>query len=152
MDSRGHERRSHRRTADAWQLALRTSDGQTASESFDAIIVATPAYRAATLLAGVDQLLAHELAAIEYAGSAVISVVYRRANVAHPLDGFGFVVPAIEQRRILSASFSSVKFPAAAPDDRVLIGAFLSAGPARPACSIWTTPRSSGWPSRNSVR
>ena len=98
------------RSESRWRLGLKRSDGQATAETFDAVIVATPAYRAATLLQGVDADLAADLSEIEYAGSAVISVVYRRAAVEHPLDGFGFVVPAIEGRRILSASFSSVKF------------------------------------------
>ena len=50
---------------------------------------------------------------------------YDRTQISHPLDSFGFVVPAIENRRILSASFSSVKFPGRAPDGKVLIRVFL---------------------------
>ena len=113
------------RAGTGWRLTLHGSGGPVTSETFNAVILATPAYRAATLLNGVDAELAADLAGIEYAGSAVISVVFRRAAVAHPLDGFGFVVPAIEQRRILSASFSSVKFPGRAPDDKVLIRVFM---------------------------
>ncbi len=41
------------------------------------------------------------------------------------MDGFGFVVPAVEQRQILSGSFSSVKYPGRAPDGQVLIRVFI---------------------------
>ncbi len=41
------------------------------------------------------------------------------------MDGFGFVVPAVENRRILSGSFSSVKYPGRAPDDKVLLRVFM---------------------------
>ncbi len=92
---------------------------------FDAAIIAVPASAAANLLRSVNGALAAELAAIEYAGSAIVVLGYDRTQIAHPLDSFGFVVPAIEKRRILSASFSSVKFPGRAPSGKVLIRVFL---------------------------
>jgi protoporphyrinogen/coproporphyrinogen III oxidase len=92
---------------------------------FDAVILATPAPATARLLSTVDSSLASELATIEHAGSAIVVLVYDKSQIAHPLDTFGFVVPAIENRRILSASFSSMKFPGRAPDGKVLIRVFL---------------------------
>ena len=73
----------------------------------------------------VEAPLSAELAAIPYASTAVVSLAYDRSQIAHPLDGFGFVVPAIEGRRILSASFSSQKFPGRAPADKVLLRIFI---------------------------
>ena len=55
----------------------------------------------------------------------VVNVAYRRDQVAHPLDGFGVVVPAIEKRSILAVSFLSVKFPHRAPAGTVLLRVFL---------------------------
>jgi oxygen-dependent protoporphyrinogen oxidase len=49
----------------------------------------------------------------------------RRDQVAHPLDGFGFVVPAIESRRIIAGSMASVKFPGRAPEGKVLLRVFV---------------------------
>jgi oxygen-dependent protoporphyrinogen oxidase len=45
--------------------------------------------------------------------------------VAHPLDGFGAVVPQVEGRSILAVSFLSVKFPCRAPAGTVLMRVFL---------------------------
>ncbi|MEX2139652.1 MAG: protoporphyrinogen oxidase [Pirellulales bacterium] len=95
------------------------------AKEFDAVIVATPAHVTARLLGPDAKLLAGELRAIEYAGSAIVCLGYRRSQVAHPLNGFGFVVPAVERRRILAASFASVKFAGRAPDERVLIRVFI---------------------------
>jgi oxygen-dependent protoporphyrinogen oxidase len=92
---------------------------------FDAVIVAAGAHTAAQLLAPHNGALAAELRAIEYASSAIVCLGYRRSQIAHSLEGFGFVVPAIERRRILAASFASVKFPGRAPADRVLIRVFI---------------------------
>ncbi|HLW47229.1 MAG TPA: protoporphyrinogen oxidase [bacterium] len=91
----------------------------------EAVLVATSAPAAARLLGGVDETLAADLAAISYASSASVTLAYRRADVRHPLDGFGFVVPRVEGRPILAASFLSVKFARRAPADRALLRVFL---------------------------
>lgn len=96
-----------------------------ANELFDAVVVALPAYAAARLCTGFDSDLAAELAAIPYAGCAVVSFGFARRKIGHALDGFGLVVPQREGRQILSASFASLKYPGRAPDDCVLIRAFL---------------------------
>lgn len=101
------------------------------AERFDAVVLAAPAPAAATLLASFDAELAEDLRQIEYAGSAIVLLGYRRDQIAHPLDSFGFVVPTLERRGILAASFSSVKFEERAPRDRVLIRVFLG-GAERP--------------------
>jgi oxygen-dependent protoporphyrinogen oxidase len=91
----------------------------------DGIVMATPAPVAANLLGGVDQPLAEALAGIDYAGSAVVSLGYARADVSHPLDAAGVVVPRSEGRRILAVSFSSSKFPGRAPAGHVLVRVFV---------------------------
>lgn len=93
--------------------------------TFDQVILATPAPVTAELLRGVDGELAGHLASIEQAGSTIACLGYRREQIEHRLDGFGFVVPAIEGRRILAGSFSSVKFPGRAPEGQVLLRVFL---------------------------
>lgn len=92
---------------------------------FDAIIIALPAYAASRLLLDCDRLLAAELAAIDYAGCAVVSMGFERSQIGHDLNGFGFVVPKSEDRRIIAGSFASLKFPGRAPADHALIRAFL---------------------------
>jgi oxygen-dependent protoporphyrinogen oxidase len=73
----------------------------------------------------VDPSLAHLLEGIPYASSATVTLAYRRADVGHPLDGFGFVVPAIERRLVIACTFSSVKYPGRAPDGCALLRVFL---------------------------
>ena len=89
------------------------------------VILATEAHASARLLDGFDPELALDLRSIPYASSAIVTVGVRRDRVSHPLDGFGAVVPAIERRKILAASFSSVKFPGRAPTGSVLLRAFV---------------------------
>ena len=52
-------------------------------------------------------------------------MAYDRADVAHPLNGMGFVVPAVEQRNLIACTFSSVKFAGRAPAGKVLLRAFV---------------------------
>jgi oxygen-dependent protoporphyrinogen oxidase len=91
----------------------------------DAVITATPARQTAGLLAGLSRDLADDLRQIQYASCAVVSLGYRREQIGHPLDGFGFVTPTIERRQILSGSFSSVKYPGRAPAGCELLRVFM---------------------------
>lgn len=103
-----------------WQLHV---DGHPALEA-DALCLALPAPQAGQMVRKVDADLAAALD-MPYASSAICNLVFRRADVAHPLNGMGFVVPAIENRALLACSFSSVKFAGRAPDDHVLLRAFV---------------------------
>jgi oxygen-dependent protoporphyrinogen oxidase len=108
--------------AGGWRVGIA---GNTQPLACEGLIVATPAAPAARLVQSFDPVLGGELAGIESASTAVVVLAYRRAQIGRSLDGFGFVVPAVEKRRILSGSFSSVKFPGRAPQDTVLIRVFL---------------------------
>src|SRR5258708_12780403 len=72
-----------------------------------------------------DPSLALLLDGIVYASSATVSLGWRRADIPHPLDGFGFVVPQIERRPIIACTFSSVKYPGRAPDGFALLRVFM---------------------------
>jgi oxygen-dependent protoporphyrinogen oxidase len=104
-----------------WLIEL--LDGPPLSAS--AVVLATEAHASARLVDGFDPDLAQRLRAIPYASSMIVNVGYRRDQVAHPLDGFGAVVPATERRSIMAVSFLSVKFPHRAPHGTVLMRAFL---------------------------
>jgi oxygen-dependent protoporphyrinogen oxidase len=91
----------------------------------DQVILAVETHAADRLLRYVDPPLASMLQTVSYASSATISLGYRRADVPHPLDGFGFVVPKAERRDLLACTFSSVKFAGRAPDGHVLLRCFM---------------------------
>jgi oxygen-dependent protoporphyrinogen oxidase len=65
------------------------------------------------------------LRSIPYASSTIVNIAYRRDQVRHPLNGFGAVVPILENRQILAISFTSVKFPRRAPEGTVLMRVFV---------------------------
>lgn len=113
------------RQHDHWQATLAAADGSVEVLAANAVIVSTRTPTAAVLLAGVDPDLAADLAGIAYAGSAIVSLGFARAEVEHPLDAAGLVVPRTAGRRALAVSFSSSKFPHRAPEGHVLVRVFL---------------------------
>ncbi len=121
---RGRAERLDRR-GDSWRVTLAEVPGTSEVLAADAVIVAVHGPAAAVLLAGVDPDLAADLAGIAYAGSAIISLGFARADVAHPLDAAGLVVPRTAGRRALAVSFSSSKFPDRAPPGCVLMRVFV---------------------------
>ena len=109
------------RTDTRWRVA--TAEG--ARFEADRVILATEAYAAARLTRYLDPALATLLEEIPYASAATVSLGYRRGDVPHALDGFGFVVPRREGKALLAATFSSVKYPGRAPSGHALIRGFL---------------------------
>jgi oxygen-dependent protoporphyrinogen oxidase len=77
------------------------------------------------LLEPVDAALAADVASIPHAGCSVGVLGYRRSQIARALNFFGVVAPAIERRKALAISLASVKFAGRAPDDCVLVRAFV---------------------------
>ena len=91
----------------------------------DSVIVATPAYAASGILTELDKELSAMLNTIPYVSTATVSLGFKKKDIKMALDGFGFVIPREENKRIMAASWVSVKFPYRAPDDSVLIRCFV---------------------------
>jgi oxygen-dependent protoporphyrinogen oxidase len=111
----------HEETINHWRATLR--DGETIGA--DAVILATPAFQTGAILSAVDSDSAHELKKISYASTATVSLAFHRADFPRPPDSFGFVVPAVERRKIMACTFSSLKYPGRAPKDHILLRAFV---------------------------
>jgi oxygen-dependent protoporphyrinogen oxidase len=109
---------------------LVATDGRGVERRFDAVVIAQPAHRTAPLLRGLEEPAARAAAdgleAIPHGSAATVTFVWRRADVPHPLDAYGFVVPRVERRRALAATWSSEKWPGRAPADYALIRVFSS--------------------------
>jgi oxygen-dependent protoporphyrinogen oxidase len=90
-----------------------------------ALVFATPAFVTSALIAGMDVEIGRLCGEIPYASTATVVLGYRRADVAHPLHGSGFVVPRTENTGLLAGSWMSSKWPNRAPEGRVLLRAFV---------------------------
>lgn len=93
----------------------------------DAVVLATPAYTAATLVESFAPHLAALLQKVRYVSTATISLGFRRADLPaqSDLNGFGFMVPKSENRPILACTWSSTKFNHRASADDVLLRLFV---------------------------
>lgn len=113
------------RDAQGWQVGW-SRGGQTTTVNADAVITTAPAFAVPDLPWPADLASSLEfLRELVYPSVTVVALGFRRADVAHPLDGFGMLVPAVEQRRILGTIFSSSLFPGRAPEDHVLLTTFV---------------------------
>lgn len=90
-----------------------------------AVVLATPAYVSGSLLGGVAPEVADGLARIRYVSTATVSFGYDAATLGHPLNGFGFVIPAKEDRAISACTWSSSKYENRAPAGRALVRCFV---------------------------
>jgi oxygen-dependent protoporphyrinogen oxidase len=115
--------------SEAGAYAVRLGDG-TRLEA-EVVILATPSYIAASLLRGLAPEAAAGLDVIRYVSTGTLSIAFRRAEVAHPLDGFGLVIPRSEQRAVNAITWTSAKFQHRAPEDAVLLRVFFG-GSRRP--------------------
>lgn len=91
----------------------------------DAVILAVPAHQAAGLVSDLDLNLSSLLGSIRFASSAVLNLIYSKESIKSGLDGFGFVVPAVENLSMLACTFSSIKFPHRAPAELIALRVFL---------------------------
>jgi oxygen-dependent protoporphyrinogen oxidase len=91
----------------------------------DGIIIATPAYSAAEMISSLASAAAAPLRDIAYASTATVSLAFRQADFPRPPDSFGFVVPAVEKRKLMACTFSSLKYPGRAPQGTILLRAFV---------------------------
>lgn len=109
------------RSAEGWRIGL--ADG-TAVEAAR-VILAVPAGPAAQILAGLDAELAARLAAIPYNSSMTIALGYDRQALGHPLDGFGFLIPKVERRKLVACTWVGTKFNHRVPPDKAVLRCFL---------------------------
>jgi len=113
------------RTGRTWSLAIDGGD----SVAADAVLLAIPAYAAARVAGPLDEALSRGLARLHSTSTATVFLGYRRADVAHPLDGSGFVVPRAMGRPILAGTWVSSKWDGRAPEGHALLRVFVG-GPA----------------------
>jgi oxygen-dependent protoporphyrinogen oxidase len=97
-----------------------------ATELYDGVIYAAPAHCTDSIdleFEGGERM--KTLASIVHPAVAVLVFGFRREDVSHPLDGFGFLTPEVERRRVLGVIFSSTLFPGRAPEGHVTLTAFV---------------------------
>ncbi|MEV0526375.1 protoporphyrinogen oxidase [Streptomyces sp. NPDC050439] len=111
-----------RRAAQGWQVGT----GEQTIDA-DAVVVAVPAYAAAALLGVEAPAAAAELAGVEYASMALMTLAYRRSETDLP-EGSGFLVPPVDGHTIKASTFASRKWGWIADEDPDLLVLRTSVG------------------------
>src|SRR6266446_6194373 len=115
-----------RREAGTVRFEVRIREG--GSEQVDIaerLVLATPADVAGALLRDVNAAFEPVLGGIEYAPVAVVSLGYRREDIGHSLNGFGFLAPRSSALRVLGSVWNSSLFPGRAPAGHALLTSFV---------------------------
>ncbi|MBR7674387.1 protoporphyrinogen oxidase [Streptomyces daliensis] len=126
----GAELRTHtpvralRRTGEGWTVVPEQGPALTA----DAVVVAVPAPVAGRLLADEAPAAARELTAVDYASMALVTMAFRRRDLARVPEGSGFLVPPVDGRSIKAATFSANKWGWVARQDPELFVLRTSVG------------------------
>lgn len=117
---RNTEVRAVLKNSDSWRIEV---PGE--SLEFDGVVMALQARLSSELLVETDEELSRALGEIEYAGASVVNFIFDRKQIGHAMDGIGAVIPAVEKRRIIAFSFSSVKFEGRAPEGKAIVRVFM---------------------------
>lgn len=98
------------------------------SGPFEHLIINIPLYQIGDLL---DSLKGHNFVfnkEVSYSKLSVLYLGYKKKDIRHRLDGFGFLVPEIEKRSVLGALFNSTLFEGRSPQDSHLLTVFVGGG------------------------
>ncbi len=112
-----HEGRPHQ----PYRLELEGGDTVEA----EAVVLATPAHVSSGLLQSIDREAAALLDRIPYASTVTLSMAYADPEIAGRLRGHGFVVPRVEHRGLIAATWSSRKWARRAPSGQCLIRCYM---------------------------
>lgn len=88
---------------------------------YDILVCAAPSYIFAELLKNLSLSVSQKAACIPYSPMAVLGLGYKKEAVQDKIDGFGFLIPHKERRKILGCLFSSQIFPGRAPEGYELL-------------------------------
>ncbi len=106
-----------------WNVILADNKGTVTA---DIVVLAVPSYAAADIIKDVDDTLSDLLRGIPYVSVNMVNLGYDLTGLEHDLDGFGFLIPGQEKRKILGAIWSSSIFDGFAPTGkgslRVMLG------------------------------
>lgn len=101
---------------------LPTHQWKLAEKTYDGVILALPAQAITRLKSPFETDFLKD---IYYPSVASLALGFKREQIAHPLDGFGMLIPPCENRFSLGTLFSSSLFDGRAPAGSVLLTSFI---------------------------
>ncbi len=112
------------KTNDGYNLIF--YDGQ--KDIYTHLVLSTPSYATKDIIKDLDFELSNQIAVINWSSSATVNLAFKKSDIKVPLKGFGFIVPRIENKRINACTYSSIKWSFRAPEDQILLRAFVGGG------------------------
>ncbi|NGP89256.1 protoporphyrinogen oxidase [Fodinibius halophilus] len=106
---------------DSWQVKTQTG-AENITNRHNCVVSTIPAYATTTIF---ESALFDELSELPYAPLSVLALGYKKEQVSHPLNGFGMLVPEVEEYKLLGCLFSSTLFENRAPEGHHLITCFI---------------------------
>jgi oxygen-dependent protoporphyrinogen oxidase len=89
------------------------------------LLLACEAHRAAPLAAGVEPRAGELLAAIPYSSSMTVALAFDEREFRPEKEGFGFLVPRRERRRLIACTYIGTKFTGRVPPGTIVLRCFL---------------------------
>ena len=89
------------------------------------VFVCCPATAAAAMLRTVDEPMAELLAGVRYNSSVTLALGYEQSDVEGKINGFGFLVPKVERKRMAACTFVKTKFDHRVPPAKAVLRCFL---------------------------
>ena len=102
-----------------------TAGDFTQSVVCDAVVLSVPAYATRAIVGPLSPDLARVLDDVYYPPVVEVFLGYRADQAGIPLDGFGYLVPEVERRKILGTIWSSSLFEGRAPAGHIALTTFL---------------------------
>ncbi|MBE9504517.1 MAG: protoporphyrinogen oxidase [Proteobacteria bacterium] len=91
----------------------------------DEVILSSPAYINSKIISSLSPEASRLLKGIEYAPLVIVYLGFNRKDVAHPLDGFGCLIPGKEGKKLLGSLWNSSMFPGRVPEGKVCLTNFV---------------------------
>lgn len=95
---------------------------------FSKVIINIPLYQIGEILNSLTNYSSTFEQEVDYPKLSVLHLGYKKKDIQHTLDGFGFLVPEVEKRSVLGALFSSTLFEGRSPKDSHLLTVFVGGG------------------------
>lgn len=92
------------------------------------VIITVPLYRWTRDLVPVTESQLQRIKEVDYPPLSVVQLGFKKESIEHPLDGFGFLIPEVENRKILGGLFTSTLFEGRAPEGHHLLTIFVGGG------------------------
>lgn len=113
-----------RQKEQGWEVVAKTPAGEK-TFAHSAVVYTGTAYKLPAIETASGAPLSSPLSEIIYPPVTSVVLGFRREDVAHPLDGFGVLVPQVENLHVLGTIFSSSLFPNRAPAGHVTLTSYI---------------------------